>query len=137
MEKYFNKVALLIFLIIPFLKPVSFQYISSLNAIDTIFDIWRLISIGIIFASYIVRLKITRTMISIILLQSSILLSSIINGADLTKPITNLLTIVGFSMLVELVIRNDLNKFIKVMLIVQLFINNTISRWVNICKFIY
>ena len=128
MKKYFNKDLFLSFLIIPFLKPISFQYISSLHSIDKLLDIWKLVSIGIIFISYILSWKITKSIILIILLELSIVLSSFINNADLIKSTTNLLTVVGFSMLVELAIRTNLNKFIKVILMIQipLFIINLV-----------
>ena len=125
-NKFFNKTSFLIFIIIPFLKPISLQYISNLQLIDKILDIWKIASIGIIFIVYFLNLKITKTLILIILFEMSIILSSIINNVNLVKPINNFLTIVAFSMLVELIIRSDLKKFIKIILNIQIplfFIN--------------
>lgn len=125
-NKFFNKTSFLIFIIIPFLKPISLQYISNLQLIDKILDIWKIASIGIIFIVYFLNLKITKTLILIILFEMSIILSSIINNVNLVKPINNFLTIVAFSMLVELIIRSDFKKFIKIILNIQIplfFIN--------------
>ena len=125
-NKFFNKTSFLIFIIIPFLKPISLQYISNLQLIDKILDIWKIASIGIIFIVYFLNLKITKTLILIILFEISIILSSIINNVNLVKPINNFLTIVAFSMLVELIIRSDFKKFIKIILNIQIplfFIN--------------
>lgn len=119
MQKIFGRKSFLIFLILPFLKPISIQYISTLSIVDKIFDIWKIISIGIILFFYIIRLKITKTMILIILLEFTILLSSIINRVDVFKPLTNLLTIVGFSMLVELSIKQGIKNLIDCILMIS------------------
>lgn len=125
-NKYFNKTSFLIFLIVPFLKPMSLQYISKIQLIDKILDIWKIASIGVIFIVYFLNLKITKTIILIILFEMSIIFSSIINNVNLVKPVNNFITIVAFSMLVELIIRSDFNKFTKIILNLQIplfFIN--------------
>lgn len=114
MNKLLKNKWLLYFLIIPFFEPNCISYISNIQFLDSIFKLWKVTSIILIVTMYICRNKYSKIMFIIIIFQGSFVLSSAFNGVSLIKPISNFLTVLGFSMLIELCLKVDLSAFLKV-----------------------
>ena len=107
MKKQFIKISypILLFLMIPFVKPASLEYIAP--NLEICFDVWRIISFVIIVFLYIYNMRVSRMMWIIILYEMVIAFSTVINNGDYWKLFVNTGTIIGFSMLMELSIKQN------------------------------
>lgn len=129
---------LFLILIFPFLEPTVFEYRGGF--IDYIFMVWKLLSTIYIFLSYVHDVKkngINKVMIAIILYQLLRIIVNIINGISINEVIGNVLSILGFSCLIDYYIRREPKMVIKVLyFIFNIFlIINYFSYNFNILKF--
>ncbi|WP_342985839.1 O-antigen ligase family protein [Clostridium saudiense] len=133
MNKIINNKWMLIFFIVPFFKPICFQYISGMIIIDEIFVIWKIIAaaiITILFILFAFRKKIIpKSILSVFMFELTILFTTIINKGDIKRALIDMVTIVSFSMLIYLTIRYNykgfceiINKVLSLLMIFNLII---------------
>ena len=110
------KIIYYIFLIIPFIKP---YYFTTLTSINTIYNLWQMFSALIIVVIYIRKeQKISKFNIYVMLMEVVLIISSLINNADITSAILNAVQTIAFCFLIDYGIKSDCRKFIKSLLFV-------------------
>ncbi|MGN0642521.1 MAG: O-antigen ligase family protein [Huintestinicola sp.] len=114
--KIFEKQWALTLLLLPFFKLPIFEYIGSLRLIDSLFDMAKIVSFGVIILIYINGKKISPIIISIILYQLSLFLSTAINKGDYWKLAVNCGTMIGFCMVTELALKKNSRLYFKTVL---------------------
>lgn len=117
-----------LFLIIPFFKPGSFEYIAPI--IESLFNFWRIISflIGtIMYAIYIMHgWKKKGFDICLILWQFCTLLSTIYNGRNAKTVVVSALSLIGFCFISNVCIRVAAPAYINAIALL-LFVNIMIN----------
>lgn len=110
------KKLLYIFLIIPFIKP---YYFSKINNLNTFFNVYQILSFGIIVLIYVMRkVKISNICMWIIGIEFFIILSSFLNEANVSGAIINMIQVLAFSLIVDYGMKNNQQQFIKALLFV-------------------
>ena len=100
-------------LLLPFFKPPVFEYISSLHFIDTLFDMAKIVSFGIIILLYISEKKLSRIMLFITLYQVSLFFSTVINSGNYWRLLVSCGTIISFCMITELAVKKNCQLYFK------------------------
>ena len=111
--KIFDKQWALTLLLLPFFKPPVFEYISSLHFIDTLFDMAKIVSFGMIILLYISEKKLSRIMLFITLYQISLFFSTVINNGNYWKLLVSCGTIISFCMITELAVKKNCGLYFK------------------------
>lgn len=117
MKKKYN-IIIYILLIIPYIKLPG--YILG-NTLDTIYDIYKIISCALIFVFYIYKYrKISKMLVAITLFQFSFIISTVINGNlnNVFDQTIQGLSIISICMLAEFGIKEDCKQFLKAMCVV-------------------
>ena len=100
MERWYNNKWFLLFIMIPFFKPICLQYFSGLLVVETIFVIWKMIGaflIGLqLLNCFYYHLEIPRLVIAVSLFEGSILLSTIFHLGYLQRAVIDAGSIVAF-----------------------------------------
>lgn len=103
----------LVFAIFSYLKPSGFDF-YSFTAINTFFNFTRILFAAIIICKYFSLFKRISNFILIeIIFFISLLLSTILNGSELSNYFIFSLSIITFSMLVEICTKTSMQIFIK------------------------
>ncbi|MDO5409678.1 MAG: O-antigen ligase family protein, partial [Lachnospiraceae bacterium] len=130
-EKIFQSRSVLLFLIIPFFKPVCIQYFSVLQALEQLFVNWKMISAACILSLFLIHLlkstKIPKLILYIVLYEAGIVFSTIYNQGYLLKALIDAVSITSFSILLILAIRynstiflNQLGNLLKILMLSNL-----------------
>lgn len=113
MKKLYSTFSFWFVILFPFFNPTSLKYIPTLNGVYDLIQVWKLLVIVFIIAIYIMGRRISLPIILICLLQIISITTSLLNGISDTKIYTNALLAIGFSIITEIAILNDFNKYIK------------------------
>ncbi len=90
----------IVFLLTPFFKPGSFDYIVP--ALDTMFEIWKIAAAIVILTLYLLNGRFSKYILSVIAFEGVLILSTIINSGDMYTLIINVGKVISICMLVEL-----------------------------------
>lgn len=117
---------ILLFLLIPFFKP---DIVTSFPKVNYIFTIWLMISFAIIVAVYMKKFKISKLTMTYLAYNLVLLISTIKNNGSITKLLSDFSMNLGMIFLIELYLKNDKMKIMKVLFSIFYFlmILNTIS----------
>ena len=100
MEHCYKNKWILLFLMIPFFKPICFQYFSILKILEGLFLVWKVVSaaiIGLLLLNHLNRRKkIPEFIILVSVFEMSILLSTICRQGYLLRAIIDIVSIVTF-----------------------------------------
>lgn len=105
-----------VFLVIPFFKPGSLEYIAPL--IDTLFDYWLVAASLIIGFLYLASGRLSKIMLAIIAFEVVLTLSTVLNAGDYYGLTINIIKTIPFCMLIELGIRKNPKALIKALITV-------------------
>lgn len=124
--KFLNKSILILFLLIPFLKPAD--YVIG-NIIDSVWNIYKVFVIIFILLLYLKNFKKSKIIILISLLQCVFVLSTAINEnySVLISQVVESISIISLCMLTEMSIKVDSKNFFKTITLYTTFfviINN-------------
>lgn len=132
-RRYFKNKWFLLFLLIPFFKPVCLQYYSKLALIENVFVIWKIVSAFVAIVAFILYIwkrkytKIPKLIIWIGLFEGSILFSTIFNRGNLMKGAIDAVSIISFAIILTLGIKYNhirliqiLGKLMKVLVLLNL-----------------
>lgn len=108
---FLNNPFFVMFLLMPFFKPASLQFIAP--QLESVFDIWKIISLAAAIGMYIYNRKISKIILAIVVYEAVLFFSTFANKGDYWKILVICGTIVGFSMLLELCIKNNCRVFLK------------------------
>lgn len=131
--KYIEKDYLLYILLIPFFKPICFQYVSFLQWIDVLFMIWKVAAAVICFVllfSYLQRnARIPRLISLTVLFETVIILSTLIHQGNLFRAIIDAVSMAAYVSLLVLGIQYNSAGILRTMsrLLGILMIANLIS----------
>lgn len=100
MERCYKNKWILLFLIIPFFKPVCFQYFTALKILEILFVVWKVIAAMIIVALLLEtiykRRKIPGLIWLVAILELSIMISTIYNRGHFQRAVIDAVSIVAF-----------------------------------------
>lgn len=133
MTKYIKSKWVLLFLLIPFFKPICFQYYEKLNVLETVFVVWKmisaLISICLLMVYVLNRSKISKLMVWVFLFELSIVFSTGINHGYMMRSIIDAVSIVSYVALLYLAMKYNkkglihlLNKYMGILMIINLVV---------------
>lgn len=114
--KIFEKQWAFTLLILPFFKLLVFEYLSELKIIDTLFDIAKIVSVGIIIILYLNGKKLSRVIVCIILYELALLFSTAMNDGNYWKLAVNCGTVISFCMITELAVKKNSRLYFKTVL---------------------
>ena len=114
MRKYLNNKGFLFLLIIPFFNPTAFKYIPTLSKFYEVIQYWKLLDVLVIVLLYVYCCKFSKIITSIVFFEAVAIFTSIINGVYVQAPFTNALLAIGMSMLTEMAVKCNFEKFRKV-----------------------
>ena len=117
---------ILLFLLIPFFKP---DIVTSFPKVNYIFTIWLMISFAIIVAVYMKKFRISKLTMTYLAYNLVLLISTIKNNGSITKFLSDFSMNLGMIFLIELYLKNDKMKIMKVLssIFYFLMVLNTIS----------
>lgn len=111
-------------LLIPFFKP---SYIGSqIELLNKIFNICQIISMSLILCLYIKREKCSKFILSIVIFELTIVISTIINDAYIKESIFSMIQIISICMILEYGINTDSKNVMNALLCIYellIFIN--------------
>lgn len=107
----YNNPIIILFLLIPFFKPTIFSFIAP--AIDSFFDVWKIISMVSVVLLYINYKKLSKIIVFITIYLIIFLLSTYINKGNFVKYISFCVNTLGISLLTELCIKNNCTVFFR------------------------
>lgn len=117
MRKYIENRWILLFLLIPFFKPVYFQYNSGSMWVENLFVVWKIVSAAVILAmlfiymwSYSVIPKIT---LFIFFFEASILLSTIYHQGYMQRAVIDGISMIAYAALLFLTIKYSCREMLK------------------------
>lgn len=114
--KIFEKQWALTLLLLPFFKLPIFEQIGSLSILDTVFDLGKIVSFGVIMVLYINGRKLSPIILSIILYQLSLFFSTVINSGNYRRMVVSCGTLIGFCMITELAVKKNSRLYFKTIL---------------------
>ena len=125
-QKEFLNYIWLMFVIIPFFKP---DIVVSFPKLNLIFTAWQILGFIYFCVIYFRRGKVSKFVLLFLLYYFVLLMSTILNKGDIEKWITNFTLYLGSIMLIEIYIKKDYIKILKILVIVFyiLTIGNTFS----------
>lgn len=99
--KMSKKKIVLFLLMLPHLKPESFDYISP--SLDTIYNVGKLVSIAFLLLLFFTKKKKPSRIITILfLMQVWVLMSTILNSGDVKRAILTMISIIALAMIVDM-----------------------------------
>lgn len=114
--KIYDKQWVLTLLLLPFFKLQVFENISSLHILDTLFDVGKIISFGIIIVLYLNGRRLSRMLACIILYQLTLLFSTAMNDGNYWKLAVSCGTVISFCMITELSVKKNSRLYFKTVL---------------------
>lgn len=133
MINYIKSKYLMLFLLIPFFKPICFQYYSALQSVETLFVVWKILAAAVCFLFVISYMwsssRMPKLIFLVLLFEISIIVSTLLNHGDLMRALIDSVSIVSFTALIVLGIKNNGSSMIHQMsrLLGVLLIANLIS----------
>lgn len=130
MTRYLKSKWFLYFLLIPFFKPICFQYYASLSFLETLFVAWKMVSA--IFSGCLLALyawnqgKMPKLIIGVFLFELSIVLSTLINHGYLSRALIDAISITTYVSVLCLAIKYNqagLIYVLRTILVVLVVIN--------------
>lgn len=100
MRKYFNSRIFLLFLLIPFFKPVCFQYFSKLQIVEDIFIVWKILAACLIWAFFAIstirRGRLSRLFPGVLLFELAILLITVYRHGYVSRAVIDAISITAY-----------------------------------------
>lgn len=133
MKSIFSNKWLVLFLLIPFFKPVSFQYYSNLSLLESVYVILKIVVAVvscIFFCLYLLQYrKIPKLYIWVLIFEGSILISTIYKHGNLQRAIIDLVSIAAYVIIFDLGMKYNKDTLVKslTLLLSLLVIINFIS----------
>lgn len=132
MSKYLKNKYFLLFLIIPFFKPLCLQYYSKLRIIETIFVNWKIISalIGIICLGLYMwkQSRIPKIIVQVLLFELTIVFITGYKHGDMNRAMIDMVSIVAYTAMFVLTIKYNckgfirlLSKLLSILMVINLF----------------
>ena len=104
--KFLDNDYILCFLLIPFFKPICFQYVSFLQWLDTVFVIWKVTAAAICYllllSFVLLKSKIPKLVVLVIVFETVITLSTLINQGNLFRVLIDAVSITAYVSLLVL-----------------------------------
>lgn len=116
MKKIFSNKWIVLFLLLPFFKPIFFQYYTKLSIIEYGYVVWKIIAaflIALLCSIYIYRsIRFPKICFFALAFEISILLSTIYNHGNINRAVIDLITIEAYTLIVFLGLK--FNKYILI-----------------------
>lgn len=108
-----NNQIFLFFLLMPYFKPASLQYIAPM--IESLFELWKVGSTLIIFSLYVFYYhRLSKMILAITVYEFALFFSTIIAYGNYWKLVVSCGTIIGFCMLTELCLNRNCKRYFSV-----------------------
>ncbi len=133
LNKVFSNFWIMVLLFVPFLKPVSFEYLMMpFPFIDSLLTVAKVVVFLFLFVSYISKKEISPFIISVSIFVIIVLSSTLIQNGDIKKAIVFAINILGACMLSELAVTISFKTFLKALfyLLSVLVVLHLISQFV-------
>lgn len=114
-SRIFKNKFLLFLFIFPFFNPTALKFIAATEIIYDVIQIWKLVAILVIVFIYLLLAKHSKIVILVLGYCFIYLITSLINGIINQNLITDILLILGFTMLVDMAINCNFNAFAKML----------------------
>lgn len=119
MSKYLKNKWFLLFLIIPFFKPVCFQYYSKLWIVEKIFVNWKIVSalVGIFFLGLYIwnKSQIPKVVIQVALFELTIVGITYYKHGDISRAMIDSVTLVAYTSIWVLAIKYNCHGIIRLL----------------------
>ena len=119
MIKYIKSKYVMFFLLIPFFKPICFQYYSVLRLAENLFIIWKVLAAVVccfLLVSYIWQTsQIPKLVILVGLFETSILISTLLIRGDITRALIDAVSIFSYTAIITLGIKYNGNAVLYVL----------------------
>lgn len=123
MIRCFEHKGILLFLLIPFFKPICFQYDSRLLFLDDIFVMWKIIAavcaVMLLFIDMNNRRRLYRLVLYAAVFEGSILFSTVIKHGYIQRAVIDAVSIVSFIIILFLWARHNSKLLIETLRIVM------------------
>lgn len=123
MIRCFEHKGILLFLLIPFFKPICFQYGSSLLILDDIFVMWKIIAaacaVMLLFIDMNKRRRLYRLVLYAAVFEGSILFSTVVKRGYIQRAAIDTVSIVSFIIILFLWARHNSKLLIEMLRIVM------------------
>lgn len=119
MSKYLKNKYFLLFLIVPFFKPLCLQYYSKLRIVEQIFVNWKIISalVGLVFLGLYIwnQSKVPKLVIQVGLFELSIIGITYYRQGYMNRALIDAVTIVAYTAILVLTIKYNCNGIIQLL----------------------
>lgn len=109
MIRYIKNNYLLCFLLIPFFKPICFQYFSVLQGLETLFVVWKMLTavvcLVLVFLYVWIKSKVPKLIIFVFMFEMAIVVSTVLNRGDLVRALIDAVSIVSYTAFLVLEIK--------------------------------
>ena len=110
------KLFMFILLVVPYIKP---NYVVQINILNKIYNVLQVLNFFIILIIFIKNnMKISKEIMIIFLLQSVLIVSTIVHNGEIVEIIINTVQIFAFSMIIEYLMKKDVKTFFKAITII-------------------
>ena len=131
MIKYIKSNYIMLFLLIPFFKPICFQYYSTLQGLENLFVGWKILSAAVCFVFVVSYMwsysRLPKLVAFVSLFEICIVVSTLINRGDLMRALIDMVSIVSYTALLILGIEYNgsgivhlLSRLLGVLLLINL-----------------
>lgn len=131
MIKYIKSNYIMLFLLIPFFKPICFQYYSTLQGLENLFVGWKILSAAVCFVFVVSYMwsysRLPKLVAFVSLFEICIVVSTLINRGDLMRALIDMVSIVSYTALLILGIKYNgsgivhlLSRLLGVLLLINL-----------------
>ena len=131
MIKYIKSNYIMLFLLIPFFKPICFQYYSALQGVENLFVGWKILSAAVCFVFVVSYMwsysRLPKMVVLVFLFEICIVVSTLINRGDLMRALIDMVSIVSYTALLILGIKYNgsgivhlLSRLLGILLLVNL-----------------
>lgn len=131
MTKLIKSNYLMALLLIPFFKPVCFQYFTVLQGVEMLFVVWKVLAAAVCFLllfSYIwINSRLPKLILPVLLFETTIAISTILNQGDMARALIDGVSIVAYIVLLTLGLKYNgrgmmflLSRILGVLVIVNL-----------------
>ena len=109
MIRYIKNNYLLCVLLIPFFKPICFQYFSVLQGLETLFVVWKMLTavvcLVLVFLYVWIKSKVPKLIIFVFMFEMAIVVSTVLNRGDLVRALIDAVSIVSYTAFLVLEIK--------------------------------
>lgn len=111
MKRYFQNPRIFTVLVIPFFKPILFQYISELYILEDIYIFWKILAAGFILSFFGLCIlssnRIPKMVLAIGIFELSILLSTFVYWGDISRALIDTISMISYTAFLVLSIKWD------------------------------